>query len=343
MLVTLLKVHVIITINLTNIGWRFFAFFSYWALVFTMIMFGLALTTSILEIFLYRFRQNKAKKIQFMHLQSATDIFTFLRNRALVISFIHTIFVTGAFWIFLPVGQDYHYYSTIGAHIVSIILNFLEWMLIVLYISWWDLLILLGTASCYYLFTVYIFFQRNVWMYDLQDPTRNSTWYLIIVIGIAVYFGLYFLLRMLNFIKNKFEVYVRWKMNEGYDLTFKRLPEIDYRTYTRNQFLMILTILFANACFSVYINISLLMASRVPINVIAQICYEIIYILIEIGNISFGLKAALSEKVSTSLRVMNWVRFIEIILVLSIKFNSRVMCCRKTYIRCCIFISIIIT
>lgn len=288
--------------------WKYFTFFSYWTLSFTIFTFFIAFITSILEILRFLYKKQKNLKLeQIKKVQTALDVFTFLRNRLFILTFIEVIFVTGAFWIFLPENQNYKYYSTIGAHIVSICLVFIEYLLIVLYLIWWDLLIVLGISLCYYLFTVYIYYQRNIWVYYVQDPKTNSTWYLIIVIGFFVFIALYLIIRFLNSIKNKLYVIFSWKFNKDQGLVFKRVPEIDYRTYVRNQCLIILSILYATACFSVYVNISILVASKVQTTLLGNFAYEIIYLVFETFNVAIGFRGVLLEKYTSCIRVMNWV------------------------------------
>lgn len=181
-------------------GWNwYFSLYSYWAMTLVIIALSFAFVYALTRIFMY-YRNMELISIYSNYLNFLNIFRDSILIVALLNSFISTTYYLG--YIGFSASGGYATIISHGPHLLFLLFIF---FISVVYFSLDVLAMSLIYCGVYYTFTIILFYKNNGWwVYDLQDPNYYDKWWSITVVVILAQIGFYFLLALLQFLKNKF-------------------------------------------------------------------------------------------------------------------------------------------
>ena len=185
--------------------------FSDWAMFIAIPIYIICFVASMLILYFYRLGKDPStvNTIRYKITRIWVNRVCMLRDILLFPLFCQLVMTTTSFWISYAQNPYIVYLEAYISHGYMLFHTILLYLFTTAYISNWSLWISIFYTICYYFFVVARRLIVGEWVYPGLDPAQNQYWFLIVFGMPVLQIILYEVWRIVNYVKNKFYVYMQ--------------------------------------------------------------------------------------------------------------------------------------
>lgn len=318
------------------------ALYSYWGVTLAAIASLYSIISASMRLHAFYYRKELFKEKSFHWWLNFVDVF---RDCFIIVSILQLCLSSGTFWIFCPFDWAYGF-PTIMSHYIVLVLVVILYFITIVYVSWWNLALALCFCGVYYSFTILVYYVTDGWwVYSIQDPKVFPVWFLILILSVIAQMIIYFIISIINIIKNKIYVALQVHILEMPIVKQKIEFAIGKQDHLNIEILLTSVImLFVGICNMIIVIWSLFMVTEymevvIVIFIIVEIISGVLSLLTSLFGVSYVVNnnelwvLQIIKKVNMLLIIVNGCKFVAGVVLFFVTLPQKV---------CWVFLAILI-